>query len=244
MIYKENKMNRSILLIFAHPDDESFGPSGTTAKYRDLGIPTDLICATRGEVGSRLDVPEGVETAAAREAELRKAAAIIGIRAIYFLDFIDGQLDHVKPALINKKITKIMQKLQPEVVITFGPDGISGHPDHIAVGKAATAAFNSLQNKGMGPRKLYYITIPESVLPNAATMGLSTRPDKEVTTSIDITDYLDLKIQAIAAHTSQQDARDFSEMLGQSKSNAFIIKEYYYPVYPKNTIKETDLFSP
>jgi LmbE family N-acetylglucosaminyl deacetylase len=59
-------MNRSILLIFAHPDDESFGPAGTTAKYRDLGIPTDLICATRGEVGSRVDVPEEVETAAAR----------------------------------------------------------------------------------------------------------------------------------------------------------------------------------
>lgn len=237
-------MNRSILLIFAHPDDESFGPSGTTAKYRDLGIPTDLICATRGEVGSRLDVPEGVETAAAREAELRKAAAIIGIRDIYFLDFIDGQLDQMKPALITKKIVNIMQKVQPEVVITFGPDGISGHPDHIAVGKAATSAFNSLGNKGMGPRKLYYITIPKSVLPNAAAMGISTRPDKEVTTSIDIAKYLDLKIKAIAAHTSQQDARDFSEMLGQIKGNAFIMKEYFYPAYPKNIIKETDLFTP
>jgi N-acetylglucosamine malate deacetylase 2 len=237
-------MNRSILLIFAHPDDESFGPSGTSAKYRDLGIPTDLICATRGEVGSRLDVPEGVETAAAREAELRKAAAIIGIRDIYFLDFIDGQLDQIKPAMITKKIIKIVQKVQPEVVITFGPDGITGHPDHIAVGKAGTAAFNSLRKKGMGPGKLYYITIPESVLPNAAAMGIRTRPDKEVTTSIDITKYLDLKTKAVAAHTSQQDARDFSEMIGQIKGTAFIMKDYFCPAYPKNIIKETDLFTP
>jgi LmbE family N-acetylglucosaminyl deacetylase len=237
-------MNRSILLIFAHPDDESFGPSGTTAKYRALGIPTDLICATRGEVGSRLEVPEGVETAAAREAELRKAAAIIGIRDIYFLDFIDGQLDQMNPALITKKIIKIMQKVQPEVVITFGPDGISGHPDHIAVGKAVTAAFNSLRKKGIGPRKLYYVTIPESVLPNAAAMGIRTRPDKEVTTSIDITKYLDLKIKAVAAHTSQQDARDFSEMLGRIKDSAFIMKEYFYQAFPDGAKKENDLFTP
>lgn len=237
-------MNRSLLLIFAHPDDESFGPSGTTAKYRDLGIPTDLICATRGEVGSRLDVPEVVETATAREAELRKAAAIIGMRDIYFLDFIDGQLDQIKPAMITKTIIKIMQKVQPEVVITFGPDGITGHPDHIAVGKAATSAFNSLREKGMGPRKLYYITIPEGVLPDAAAMGIRTRPDKEVTTSIDITKYLDLKIKAVAAHTSQQDARDFSESLGRIKGSAFIMKEYFYSAYPENLIKETDLFTP
>jgi LmbE family N-acetylglucosaminyl deacetylase len=237
-------MNRSILLIFAHPDDESFGPSGTTAKYRDLGIPTDLICATRGEVGSRLDVPEGVETGTAREAELRKAAAIIGIRNIYFLNFIDGQLDRLNPALITEKIIKIMQKIQPEVVITFGLDGISGHPDHIAVGKAATAAFHSLRKKGMGSGKLYYVTIPESVLPNAVAMGISTRPDKEVTTSIDIAQYLDLKIKAITAHASQQDARDFSEMLGRIKDTAFIMKEYFYRAYPEGINKETDLFSP
>lgn len=237
-------MNRNILLVFAHPDDESFGPSGTTAKYRDLGISTDLICATRGEVGSRLDVPAEVETAAAREAELRKAASIIGIRDIYFLDFIDGQLGQIKSALLTRKISKIMQKIQPEVVITFGPDGISGHPDHIAVGKATTTAFNNLRKKGMGPRKLYYITIPESVLPNATAMGIQTRPDKEVTTAIDIAEYLDLKIKAVAAHTSQQDARDFSEMLGRIKGTAFLMKEYYYPAYPKNIIKETDLFTP
>lgn len=237
-------MNRSLLLIFAHPDDESFGPSGTAAKYRNQGIPTDLICATRGEVGSRVGVPEGVETAAAREAELRKAAAIIGIRNIYLLDFIDGRLDQIKPALITKKIIKIMQEVQPEVVITFGPDGISGHPDHMAVGKAAASAFHRLRKKGLGPRKLYYLTIPESVLPDAAALGIHTRPDKEVTTFIDISQYLNLKIKAVAAHASQQDARDFIEMIGRIKGSPFIMKEYYHQAYPKNITQETDLFTP
>ena len=237
-------MNQSILLVFAHPDDESFGPSGTVAKYRALGIPTDLICATRGEVGSRVDVPAGVETGEAREAELRKAAAILGIRDLYFLDFTDGQLDKTDLSLITNKIFWVMEETLPEVVITFGPDGISGHPDHIAVGNSATDAFNRLTKKDRGPRKLYYVTIPDSALPNAEEMGIRTRPDGEVTTSIDITDFWDLKKKAIAVHQSQQDAREFIEMLNQIKSPELWMKEYFYRAYPGNHVQETDLFTP
>ncbi len=235
-------MNRSILLVLAHPDDESFGPSGTVARYKKLGVSADLVCATRGEVGTRLDVPEGTPTGVAREAELRAAAAIIGIRDIYFLDFIDGQLDRIKTSQIAAKIIKIMQKMQPEVVITFGPDGVSGHLDHIAVGKAATAAFNKLTKKSAGPRKLYYITIPDSVLPDAEEVGLSTRPDEEVTTAIETTDYLDVKIKAIATHRTQQDARDFSEMLSKIRGTGILMKEYYYLASAPDTRGETDLF--
>lgn len=232
------------MLIFAHPDDESFGPSGTVAKYRGSGIPTDLICATRGEAGSRLDVPEDMETGKAREAELRTAAAIIGIRDLYFLDFTDGQLDRISLSEIKEKIFAIMKKVLPEVVITFGPDGISGHPDHVAVGQAATMAFHQLGEKDKGPRKLYYVTIPESALPDAETMGIRTRPDREVTTIIDIRDFWDLKKRAIAAHRTQQDARDFIEMLDQIKDPGLWIKEYYYLAWPEKAVQETDLFTP
>jgi len=237
-------MNRSILLVFAHPDDESFGPSGTAAKYRKSGIPTDLICATRGEVGTRLDVPKDMETGKAREAELRKAAALIGIRDLYLLGFTDGQLDKVNLSEIADKIFSIMEKVLPEVVITFGPDGISGHPDHIAVGRAAAMAFHRLRDKDNGPRKLYYVTIPESVLPNAAEMGIRTRPDREVTTTIDIREFGDLKKKAIAAHRSQQDAREFIEMLNQLKDPGLWMKEYFYLVCPEKPAQETDLFTP
>lgn len=236
-------MSRSILLIFAHPDDESFGPSGTTIKYKELGVPTDLVCATRGEKGSRVDVPDGVGTGVAREAELRSAAAIIGIRDIYFLDYTDGELEAVNRDRVKRKVMKILRQVQPEVVITFGPDGVSGHADHIAIGKAATAAFNSLAGKAGGPRKLYYVTIPQSVLPNAEEIGITTRPDEEVTTAVDITKYLDLKIEAIAAHRSQQDARDYSETLSLLKGSGILINEYFYLASPEITGKETDLFT-
>ena len=84
-----------VLLVFAHPDDESSSAGGTTAKYTECGISVDLICATRGEKGTRLDVPPEVDTATAREAGLRAAAGITGIRNIYLLGYMDGNLEKV-----------------------------------------------------------------------------------------------------------------------------------------------------
>ena len=235
-------MKRSILLVFAHPDDESFGVSGTVMKYARQGVPTDLVCATRGEKGSRLNVPADIDTGTAREAELRSAAAIIGIRDIYFLGYIDGELDKASAEEVINKVLEIMRLVQPEIVITFGPDGITGHTDHVAIGKAAAKAFERLSAEGSGPRKLYYVTIPESAVPNSSELGIATRPDEQVTISIDITSYLDSKIQAIAAHASQQDTREFIEMLKDSRASGFAEKEYLYLASPRVSGKETDLF--
>ena len=235
-------MNRSILLIFAHPDDESFGMTGTVKKYTQRGVPVDLICATRGEKGSRLDVLSSVDTGTAREAELRTAAAIIGIRDIYLLGYIDGDLIKADMEEVANKIADIMRRVQPEIVITFGPDGISGHNDHIAIGRAATKAFQRLFVEGSGPRKLYYVTIAASAVPNADDFGVATRPDEEVTISIDISNYLDSKIQAIATHRSQQDARDFVKMLKDLRESGFAEKEHLYLAIPRSSVKETDLF--
>ncbi len=235
-------MKRSILLVFAHPDDESFGVSGTVKKYTQQGLPVDLICATRGEIGARLDVPENIDTGTAREAELRTAAAIIGIRDIYFLGYIDGDLDKADTEQVIDKIANIMRLVEPEIVITFGPDGISGHSDHVAVGKAATEAFKRLSAEGTGPRKLYYVTIAKSAVPNADDFGVATRPDEEVTISCDISEFLDFKIQAIAAHRSQNDAREFVEMLKEGRGSGFGQKEYLYLAIPRSHRKETDLF--
>jgi LmbE family N-acetylglucosaminyl deacetylase len=235
-------MKRSILLVFAHPDDESFGVAGTVKKYTQQGVPVDLICATRGEKGARLDVPANVDTGTAREAELWAAAAIMGIRDIYFLGYIDGELDKADANKVINRIADIMRRVKPEIVITFGPDGISGHSDHVAVGKAATKAFERLSAEGGGARKLYYVTIAESAVPNADDFGVATRPDEQVTISTNISDYLDSKIQAIAAHASQQDAREFIKMLEDSRASGFAEKEYLYLAIPSSATKETDLF--
>jgi LmbE family N-acetylglucosaminyl deacetylase len=235
-------MKRSILLVFAHPDDESFGVAGTVKKYTRQGVPVDLICATRGEKGARLDVPANMDTGTAREVELRAAAAIMGIRNIYFLGYIDGQLDKANEEEVINKITNIMRRVQSEIVISFGPDGITGHSDHVAIGKAATKAFERLSAEGSGPRKLYYVTIAESAVPNVDDFGVATRPDEQVTISTDISDYLDSKIQAIAAHRSQEDAREFIKMLEDIRKSGFAEKEYLYLAKPRSATKETDLF--
>ena len=235
-------MNKSILLIFAHPDDESFGLGGTIAKYTHQGIPVDLICATRGEKGTRFKVPAHIETGVARESELRTAGFVLGIRNIYFLDYIDGELDKLDTAQIAGKIIEIMKKVQPEVVITFGPDGITGHPDHITIGRAATRAFNQLKGTPFIPRKLYYAAIPASEWPDASDSGVTTMPDEMVTTTIDTTGYLTKKIEAISAHRSQEDTYEFLEMLKNDPESTFAKKEYIYLAQPKTSKKETDLF--
>ena len=235
-------MNRSILVVFAHPDDESFGLAGTVAKYTKKGVPVDLITATKGEKGTRLGVPEGVPTGVAREAELRASGKIMGLRNISFLGYIDGELDKADSTEVAKKIKEIIERVHPEVLITFGPDGITGHPDHIAAGKAATSAFNELAAAGRGPRKLYYVTLPAGAFPPGEDEGLFTRPDSEVTTEIDITDYLKLKIRAVSAHRSQGDVADFVEMLQQGGALPFTKREYLYLASGHVSHKETDLF--
>jgi LmbE family N-acetylglucosaminyl deacetylase len=234
-----------ILLVFAHPDDESSSVAGTTAKYTERGISVDLICATRGEKGTRLDVPPEVDTATAREAGLRAAAGITGIRNIYLLGYMDGNLEQVDTGEIASRILNIIREVQPEIVITFGPDGISGHPDHKAISKAAALAFEMSTEAGNGPRKLYYVTIPESVLTDVGgehANGVITRPDDEVTTIIDISRHLDTKIRALQAHSSQQDARWLAEIFQQSAELTGVSREFLYLAKPKKTTKETDIF--
>jgi LmbE family N-acetylglucosaminyl deacetylase len=234
-----------ILLVFAHPDDESSSVAGMTAKYTERGVSVNLICATRGEKGTRLDVPTEVDTATAREAGLRIAAGITGIRNIYLLGYMDGNLEKVDTGEIASRIVNIMREVRPEIVITFGPDGISGHPDHKAISKATTVAFEMITEAGNGPRKLYYVTIPESALTDVGgehVSGVITRPDDEVTTIIDISRHLDTKIRALQAHSSQQDARWLAEIFQQSGELSGVSREFLYLAKPRKTTKETDIF--
>jgi LmbE family N-acetylglucosaminyl deacetylase len=235
-------MHHSILLVFAHPDDESSGVSGTVKKYTQRGIPVDLITATRGEKGSRVGVPPKMDTGTVREAELRAAAAIMGIRNIYLLGYVDGELYKADINEVSGKIADIMRRVEPEIVITFGPDGISGHSDHITVSKAATKAFEELSEEGKGPRKLYYVTIAASALPDADEYGVATRPDEEIAIATDISKYFDSKIKALSAHRSQQDARDLIEMFEDRKESGVALKEYLYLAIPRSNRKEKDFF--
>ncbi len=130
------------MCVLAHPDDESLGTGGTLAKCAAEGVATYLVTATRGERGRFGDGTAPPETVGqAREAELMAAAKELGLREVRFLDYPDAGLDKVDPAAAIEKIAGHLRRVKPHVVITFGPDGAYGHPDHIAICQLTTGAI-------------------------------------------------------------------------------------------------------
>lgn len=175
-----------LLAVLAHPDDESFGPGGTLALYAQRGASVHLICATRGEVG---DIPDGMmkgheDPADLRASELRCAAQHLGLEKVHMLDYRDSGMpgtpenDHPR-ALVNaphgevvRKITHLMRRIRPQVVITFDPIGGYRHPDHIVIHEATVDAFHAAGDpkrypnelEPYQPQKLYYHTFPRGVM--------------------------------------------------------------------------------
>src|SRR6476646_2011804 len=138
---------RRLMAVLAHPDDESLGFGGTLAKYASEGVEVFLLTGTRGDGGRYRGVPRGDEQhpgrsalGRIREAELRAAASALGIREVSVLDYEDGHLEAANPREAIKRIASALRRVQPEVVVTFGPEGGYGHPDHIAISQFATAA--------------------------------------------------------------------------------------------------------
>lgn len=132
-----------LLAVLAHPDDESLGFGGTLAKYASEGVETYLVTATRGERGRFGSQGKGADpllVARVREDELRAAARVLGIREVTILGYPDGAVDDVPAATAIYAIASHIRRIRPDAVITFGPDGAYGHPDHIAISQFTTAA--------------------------------------------------------------------------------------------------------
>jgi LmbE family N-acetylglucosaminyl deacetylase len=191
----------TLLAVFAHPDDESFGTGGTLALYASRGVAVHVLCATRGEAGS---VPEGMlqgyaSIADLRETELRCASIHLGLAGLHFLDYRDSGMigspdNHHPQALIRAPLEKVasdvtlwIRRLRPQVVITFDPVGGYRHPDHIAIHHATVRAFADaadpkVQAEGLPPfqaEKLYFSTFSRRalrvLLPILRLLGRGTR---------------------------------------------------------------------
>jgi LmbE family N-acetylglucosaminyl deacetylase len=133
-----------LLCAFAHPDDESLGAGGTLAKYADEGVETFLLTATRGERGwpdENRPYPGPEALGRIREAELRKAARVLNVSELIVLPYQDGRLDSADPEEAQRLICGHIRRLRPQVVVTFGPEGVYGHPDHIAISQMTTGAI-------------------------------------------------------------------------------------------------------
>jgi LmbE family N-acetylglucosaminyl deacetylase len=162
-----NSLNTSgrplrILGIFAHPDDETLCAGGTFAKYARSGAEVRVISLTKGEAGQIRDasVATRATLGAVRERELDAAGEELGLTETRCLDYPDSGLSKMESHTLVGLASQLLSEIRPDVVITFAPDGFSGHPDHIAVGAAVTAAC--FEMRSATPIRLFQCHLPRS----------------------------------------------------------------------------------
>ncbi len=239
-----------LLVIFAHPDDESMGMGATLAKYAAEGVETHLICASRGERGwggAEEQNPGLEQLGKIRTMELERAVALLGMKSLSFLGYIDGEVDRAHHAEAIGRIVTHIRRIRPQVVVTFPHDGIYGHPDHIAIGQFATAAIvcaadaDYKDSERFSPHrvsKLYYMVDSEefvrTVMPffDDITFPVDGQireesPWKEwmITTRIETDEYCRIAWRAIRCHHTQLGSIGRLADLDEDSAIAYLAKQ-------------------
>jgi len=199
-------MKNLLIGIFAHPDDEAFGPSGTLLKLKDEGYDIHLILLTDGDAGMNIDnVPD---LAATRLAEWHTASEILGVTTTHPLHYPDGELENVDPNLLHEKLLKVIADILHSYkettqlsFMTFEPLGLTGHKDHISASQHTTHLAKELSAK-----QVWYFCLDKSQAPleNTAYYEPRAREDTYITHRIDISPYLHDKHRMMDAHVSQR----------------------------------------
>lgn len=195
-------MKPALVAIFAHPDDEAFGPAGTIAKYsksHDIYI----ICATCGEAGENYIQNPKESIKQIRKKELHASAKILGVKNTYMLGFKDGALCNNDYHTIANQIKLILDKIKPEILLTFELRGVSGHLDHVAIAMITYFLFYKvpyakkmmsyvIMREVTNELRDYFIYVPH---------GFKRERVDEI---VDISNFLEIKKQAIMQHKSQK----------------------------------------
>ena len=190
----------TVLAMFAHPDDEAIAAGGTLARYADAGAEVHLWCATHGESGT-LDGARVAKSKVSevRRMELERSANALGLSTVHYGGFPDAALDSTDRRG-RTAVAETLQRLQPDVVVTFGADGVTGHPDHLAVHAWVTEAWRESNLSG----RLFYVTYPEDIVKAVSPpTPLAGRPEREIVARIDIRPWRRSKRAAVDAHASQ-----------------------------------------
>lgn len=250
-------MRKRILLLLAHPDDETFGPGGTIARYAEEGTDVFLATATRGEAGMLGDPPvtDRAHIGEVRTRELMCAAEILGIRKVSFLGFQDGQLARIPRETIVEKAVRQIRSTRPHVLIGFGPEGVSRHPDHLVMCEVALEAFDAAADPGRfphligngilpwAPDKLYQFEIAQEIFDEWG-VPLAGVPRAKLTTTVDTSAYVDRKIEAFYCHRTQ--AKDYNRILSRDGYREFCRRETFVLAKTRLTslpLPESDLFA-
>lgn len=160
---------RSLLAVFAHPDDESLACGGLLARCSEMGAHVSLLCLTRGEHGPG---PTGAPLGEVRTREAMEAARVLGIHDVHLCGHEDGMLPWIEAPIIEADILDAIGRSEPDVVITFDEDGLYWHPDHIAVHERTTAVAARL---GAAGPALRYVSIPGGVMRAVAEAAANDR---------------------------------------------------------------------
>lgn len=217
-----------LLAVFAHPDDESFRCGGTLALLARRGIQVQIITATRGEAGSCGESPlcRAEDLGDVREQELRCACAALGIAPPIILGYSDGKLAEENEKRAFARIIKEIQKLKPQVILTWPPDGLSGHPDHMTVSCWTKLAFQDIARDKKTPTAIYHLAMPRSVAAKLDLTELNSISDEEISLTVNVAEVWEQKMAAIHCHRTQ--AID-SPILAACEENqrVFFGKEYF-----------------
>lgn len=207
-----------LLAMFAHPDDETFAIGGTLARYADAGVEVHLWCATAGEAGTLSGERVSKESLGAiRREELVRVVEILGIQELHLHDFPDGQLDPADPEGLAAA-NDVLERVRPDVFLTFGPDGVTGHADHLAVHEWAQRAWAAT---GL-PGQMYFVTYPADVAAQLSSR-LAGRPEGQITAQLDVRPWRDVKLAAIQGHASQR----FPFPLDEGDGNLLMEREWF-----------------
>lgn len=264
-----------LLAVLAHPDDESLGFGGTLVHYAAEGVETHLVTATHGQSGRWRGFPPGspehpgpAALAEFRERELRAAAAVLGLKSVSLLGYVDGRLDEAPPREAVGRIVAHVRRIRPQVVLTFDPGGAYGHPDHIAISQLTTAALvaaadplHAGEGADLAPHavaKLYFAAWPPAANAayEAAFRKLVSRvdgveregiewPEWAITTVIDTRGSWDTVWRAVSCHESQVTAYENLAKLSDEHHEALWGWQSYYRAYSTvngGRARETDLF--
>lgn len=246
------------MVVVAHPGDEAFGFAGAIASAATQGAYVVVVCVTRGWFDARLSVaspsPGGknrdVKDAAitwrnldtVREDELRRSVALLGVRVVRMLDYAEGDLDRVDFDELVSRIVEPIRMHRPEVILTFGPDGITGDTDHQVLSRAVTAAYrlageplafeDDLEEDQVAWRaaKLYHLVVPQEHAQRV--LGERVPPEGfgsslEPTLAIELGELAQLKLAAISRHVSQTGSAGPFHDWDATARDAWLATEHY-----------------
>ena len=237
----DSAVPRTVLAVFAHPDDESLACGGTLTRLADAGVRVVLLCGSRGESGSISDpslVPDG-DLGRVRATELGQAAAVLGVAEVIQEDHPDGDLRWEDVPEFHAEIVAALQRYRPDAVITFAEDGLYWHLDHIGVHERTYTAVKSL---GADAPALYYVTMPKGVMREVVEAALAKRGDSSFwgiepdafgdsavppTFSIDVRKWVPRKLAALRCHRTQMGSNNPIAWIDEDEARRWLGVEYF-----------------